>query len=66
MQMVRVDSEAIEAVGYDPRSRRLRIRFTGGRSYDYCAVPEQVYQGLMRADSHGAYFNQHIRDIYEC
>lgn len=66
VDMVRVESEAIEAVGYDRRSRRMKIRFTGGKTYDYCAVPEHLYLGLMRADSHGAYFNQHIRDKYEC
>ena len=67
MQMMSVDSSAISAVGYDPVSGRLRIQFTHNGAYcDFCRVPEHIYYGLMSAPSIGAYYNNHIRDHYQC
>jgi hypothetical protein len=66
VQLIPVQSSAVEAVGYDPPTRRLRIRFTSGREYDFCGVPESVYRGLISAPSKGAYYNDHIKDRYPC
>jgi hypothetical protein len=66
MEMVRVNSSAIEAVGYDPGSRRMKIRFTSGKVYDFCGVPESVHSSLMRAYSKGTCYNDHIKDRYQC
>jgi hypothetical protein len=44
----------------------MRIRFAGRNEYDFCGVPETVYQGLMSASSKGTYYNDHIRDRYQC
>ena len=66
MQMVRVNSSAIEAVGYDPVTRRMKIQFTGGNTYDFCGVPEHIFSGLMSAFSKGTYYNDHIKDRYQC
>jgi hypothetical protein len=38
VELVRVNSSALEAVGYDPATRRVRIRFTGGNTYDFCVA----------------------------
>jgi hypothetical protein len=64
MEMIRVSSSAIEAIGYDAASRRLTIRFVEGHSYDFYGVPESVYQELLNAPSKGGYYNDHIRDRY--
>ena len=64
--MIPVISNAIRAVGYDQSTQRLRITFEQGDSYDFCGVPAQVYEGLMRATSKGTYYNDHIRDRYQC
>nr|WP_231990222.1 KTSC domain-containing protein [Pseudomonas sp. Z003-0.4C(8344-21)] len=44
----------------------MRIRFEQGHSYDFCGVPSVIHNGLMAAVSKGAYYNQHIRDRYQC
>lgn len=54
----------IRSVGYDPNTRTLEIEFHSGGIYQYSAVPEIVYQGLMRAFSKGSYFHDHIKDRY--
>ncbi|WP_201344633.1 KTSC domain-containing protein [Thiohalobacter sp. COW1] len=66
MDMIPVSSSAIRAVGYDHASGRMKITFEQGDTYDFCGVPEPVYQGLMNAISKGAYYNDHIRDRYQC
>jgi hypothetical protein len=66
MEMIRVNSSAIHAVGYDAESGRMTIRFTSGKVYDFCGVPQHVYASLMSAASKGTYFNAYIKDRYEC
>lgn len=66
MEMVRVSSSAISEVGYDPITMRMKIRFVQGHSYDFCRVPENVFNGLLNARSKGTYYNDHIRDRYQC
>lgn len=64
--MVRVNSSAILAIGYDDQTGHMRIQFQQGHSYDFCHVPLSVHTAFMRAYSKGAYYNQHIKDRYEC
>ncbi len=40
--------------------------FTQGNSYTFCGVPAHVWQGLVSAGSKGTYYNNHIRDRYQC
>ncbi|WP_127126194.1 KTSC domain-containing protein [Georgenia sp. SYP-B2076] len=64
MDRERVVSSTIVEVGYDPSSRTLELRFTGGRLYRYFDVPEQVFADMLAAPSKGRYFNREIRDGY--
>jgi hypothetical protein len=64
--MIPVTSTAMQAVGYDPKALHLKITFQQGHTYDFCGVPQHVFDGLMRAASKGAYYNEHIRDRYPC
>ncbi len=54
----------MSAVGYDPNTRRMKITFAQGHTYDFCGV--HVYDGLMRSYSKGTYYNDHIKDRYAC
>ena len=66
MTMVYVQSTALERVDYDQAHHDLRATFRGsGKTYVYHEVPQHVFDGLMFADSLGAYFNTHIRDHFE-
>lgn len=65
MEMEPVRSEAIAAVGYDPQTMQMAIRFTSGdRTYTYFGVPQSVYDAFMSAPSMGHYFDSYIRDRY--
>ena len=65
--MAYVQSSALEQVSYDARAHTLRATFReNGRTYIYQEVPQELYDGLIFADSLGAYFNTHIRDRFPC
>lgn len=66
MEMLRVNSSAMNAVGYDPQTKRMKIQFTQGKTYDFCNVPQYIFEGLLSASSKGSYYNDHIRDKYQC
>jgi hypothetical protein len=66
MEMIQVSSSAICAIGYDQSTRQMRITFEQGDSYNFCGVPLHVYEALMRSSSKGTYYNDHIRDRYQC
>ena len=66
MQMIRVNSSAIVAAGYDPQTKQMKITFMQGHTYDFCGVPQHVFDGLIQATSKGTYYNEHIRDRYQC
>lgn len=63
MNLIRVNSSNLVAVGYDASSRTLRIQFNSGL-YDYYDVPESIYEGLMSAPSHGQYHARYIKNSF--
>lgn len=66
MEMIRVASTAIISVGYDPESRKMRIRFKQGRAYSFCNVPQHVFDKFLSASSKGRYYDRYIKDRYRC
>ena len=64
MQRVPVNSTNILAIGYDRESLMLEIEFRTKRVYRSSNVPPHIYAGLMKADSHGKYFQTHINGVY--
>ena len=63
-EMVQVVSTSIDAVGFDPVSAELWVRFVTGTTYVYSGVPEPVFDEFLLAESKGRYFNGEIRDTY--
>lgn len=64
MQRTPVTSSSISSIGYE--NNVLEIEFLDGKEvYQYSQVPEQEYNELMNAESHGKYFNQNIKNKYQ-
>ncbi len=60
-----VQSSALERVTYDDQAHTLCATFREThRTYVYLDVPQEIYDGLIFADSLGRYFNSHIRDRF--
>jgi KTSC domain-containing protein len=60
MPRVDLNSTLLPAATYQDQSIFLELEFRSGAIYRYLAVPAQTYQELLRAESQGRYFNQHI------
>lgn len=60
--MTPVTSSQIASVGYDEDKRELHVRFKNGALYVYSAVPQDVYDGLLAADSVGSTFHTTVRN----
>jgi hypothetical protein len=57
-----VSSSVIRSIGYDEKSSALEIEFIHGAIYRYLNVPRHAYDGLLKAASHGEFFNERIKD----
>jgi hypothetical protein len=64
MERTPVSSSNIRSIGYDPDSSTLEIEFNDGTVYQYAGVPQDEFEGLMGAGSHGTYFNANIKKRY--
>ncbi len=64
MDRIAVTSRDLAVVGYDREKSMLEVAFRGGGVYEYENVPQDIYDALMKADSHGIYFNDHIKEKY--
>ena len=63
MEPIPVTSTTMISVGYDFETRVLEIEFIDGAIYQYFDVPEELYQGLLNAESKGRYFNLVIKPL---
>jgi hypothetical protein len=60
-----LDSDALYSVDYDRRSAALTVTFKDNRrTYAYDRVPKHLYDELLAAESHGIYFNLHIKPYF--
>ena len=64
-RLLPVESSSIDAVGFDPASKRLYVRFRSGYTYVYYEVAKSVFDDLLGADSKGRFLNQEIKGAYD-
>lgn len=65
MKRQSVESSNLASVGYDAENEILEVEFKHGGVYQYFDVPQNVYEELMNASSHGVYFSANIRNDYD-
>ena len=59
-------SRVIRDFSYNVATRQLTVTFVTGRVYAYAAVPPDVHNAFRASGSKGRFFNQEIRDNYDC
>lgn len=65
MKYTPVNSSSISHIGYNPDTETLHVRFQhGSREYAYPGVPAHEHEALLKAESVGRHFMQHIRPHY--
>jgi hypothetical protein len=62
MQRTKVTSSNIASIGYDQSEQVLEVEFNSNSVYQYFNVPKSVFDALMKASSHGSYFNSNIKN----
>lgn len=63
------DSSTVITIGYDPRTQTLEVEFRGKTQnplYQYAGVPLELAEGLVKAESAGAYLHANIKRQYVC
>lgn len=65
MTLEPVESSNIEAIGHDPATNTLRVRFRSGGTYDFHHVSVEKHQKLMASESKGKHFQTHIRHHHD-
>ena len=64
MQVDRVESSLVAAVGYDADTRILVVALTDGTVYEYTGVPPGVHAELLAAPSIGRFYGMRVRGVY--
>ncbi len=64
LEMINVGSATIQAIGYEPGSKRLHVNFVSTEKYIYQGVPKIIHARLMRAPSKDIYLADEITDKY--
>lgn len=59
-----VDSEAIAQIEYHEDASTLFVRFTSGEWYAYLGVAASLHAEFLAAESHGRFFQDHLRGPY--
>lgn len=59
-----VVSSAMASIGYCSTSRTLEIEFYSGAVYRFLNVPGETFEGLMKAESKGSFFNEYVRNQF--
>lgn len=65
MKMIPSPSSNIAAIGYDKETATLRVQFRSQGVWDYKEVPEERWEALKAAESHGKHFHAEIKRYYE-
>lgn len=64
MERTPVSSSNLRSIGYEPETSTLEVEFNTGSVYQYHGVPQEIFDALMQAGSHGIYFNANIKNSY--
>lgn len=64
MEMKRLNSGKLRAVGYEPRERRLRVELDNGQLIDYSGVGEEVWRRLSSSGSPWSYYRDNIEEDF--
>ncbi|MFY9181977.1 MAG: KTSC domain-containing protein [Kiritimatiellia bacterium] len=66
IEMQTVESSFLQKVGYDAATQTLAVQMVNSSDiYTYLNVPQSVYDGLMAAESKGAYYVRNIKGQFE-
>jgi hypothetical protein len=66
MEMQKVKSSNISAIGYDPDDQVLHVEFNNGKSFEYQGVTPAAFDELQNAKSIGGFLHKNIKSNFKC
>ena len=64
MEMKRISSGKLRAVGYDSRGRILRVEFADGSAIDHTGVGDEVWRRLSSSGSAWSYYRDNVEEEF--
>lgn len=60
-----VQSSNIEAIGHDPVTNELHVKFKTGATHIYAGVTAEQHDAMRDAESVGKHFHAHVKGKFE-
>jgi hypothetical protein len=64
MDMLRIHSGKLRAIGYDASKRILRVELDDGRALEHLNVGESLWRNLKNASAQWSYYRDNIEDEF--
>jgi len=64
MDMKRINSGKIRAVGFEPRQRVLRVEFADGSAIEHLGVGDEVWRRLSSSNAAWSYYRDNIEEEF--
>ena len=64
MEMKRINSGKLRAIGYEARERVLRVEFDDGSAIEYSSVGDEVWRRLSTSGSAWSYYRDAIEEEF--
>lgn len=64
MEMKRINSGKLRAIGYEPRQRTLRVELDDGSLIDYAGVGDEIWRRLSSSGSAWSYYRDNIEEEF--
>jgi hypothetical protein len=64
MEMKRISSGRLRAIGYDVGSRTLRVHFDDGKILEYAGVGQEIWRRLSQAASAWSVYRDNIEEEF--
>lgn len=64
MEMKRINSGKLRAIGYDARARLLRVQFDDGTTLEYAGVGDEIWRRLSASGAAWSYYRDNIEEEF--
>ena len=64
MDMKRINSGKLRAVGYDPRQRVLRVEFADGSAIEHLGVGDEVWRRISSSSAAWSYYRDNVEEEF--
>jgi len=64
MEMTRISAGKLRAIGYDAKTRTLRVQFDDGSALEYGGVGEDLWRRLRSSGSQWSFYRDNIEEEF--